>query len=124
MKRESWRETLRGLSAEEFQVLREAVGEESRARETQHLSALRIGDLVEFEDRRGTRHRGTVTRINARTISVDCAPPELEGPASHWRVAASFVRRVVTVESSQASLPGGRLDAKILSNQSRREKSG
>lgn len=124
MRQESWQETLRGLSTDEFQILRDAVGEESRARETQHLSALRIGDLVEFEDRRGTRHLGTVTRINARTISVDCAPTDREGTASQWRVAASFVRRVVTVESPQVSLPESLLDADFLRNQSRREKSG
>ncbi len=124
MKREAWRETLRGLSPEEFQVLREAVREESRAREAQHLSVLRIGDWVEFDDRYGKKHRGTVTRINARTISVYCDPREADGPSTHWRVSASLVHRILPAESPVTSLPEGRFEAEILSSQAPRENPG
>jgi hypothetical protein len=105
MDREAWQEMLRGLSLEEFQSLKEMVWEEARAREAQHLSRLRTGDWVEFEDRSGTTLRGTVTRINARTISVDCAPREPGGHPAHWRVGASLVRRIVSVQGSAAALP-------------------
>jgi len=107
MEREAWQEMLRGLSAEEFRVVREVVGEEARAREAQHLSTLRTGDWVEFEDRWGTTQRGTVTRINARTISVVCESREPGRPTTHWRVAASFVRRIVPTDVPRAALPEG-----------------
>ena len=122
MKREAWQEMLRGLSAEEFRVVQEVMSEEARAREAQHLSALRTVDWVEFEDRRGTTHRGTVTRINARTISVHCEPGEGGGAVTHWRVAASFVRRIVLVEVPRAALPEPK--AQFLSGQAGREKAG
>ncbi len=122
MKREAWQERLRELSADEFRVLQETVWEEARAREAQHLSTLRTGDWVEFEDRRGTTHRGTVTRINARTISVHCEPGERGGPSMHWRVAASFVRPIIPVEVPKAALPEP--EAEFLSGQAGREKAG
>ncbi|MGI0072151.1 MAG: mechanosensitive ion channel domain-containing protein [Thermoplasmata archaeon] len=124
MTREAWQETLRRLSAEEFQILREAVWEEARAREAQHLSNLRIGDWVEFEDRHGRKHRGTVTRINARTVSVDCDSGEPDGHPHHWRVAASLARRIVSAETPMASLSAGHPDAELLSSQPSRENPG
>lgn len=105
MNREAWRERLRGLSAEEFRLLHELVGEEVRAREAQQLAMLRTGDWVEFEDRYGITHRGTVTRMNARTISVHCEPGERGEPSTHWRVAVTFVRRIVPVEVAREALP-------------------
>jgi hypothetical protein len=105
MKREAWQQMLRDLSLEDFQALRELVGEEARAREAQHLSRLRTGDWVAFEDRYGTTQRGLVTRINSRTISVDCSPREPGGHPVHWRVAASFVRRIVSGDAPAAALP-------------------
>ena len=122
MKREAWREMLRGLSPEEFRAVQEVLWEEARAREAQHLAALRTGDWVEFEDRHGATHRGTVTRINARTISVLCEPGERGAPATHWRVVASFVRRILPVEVPRAALPEP--EARILSGQAGREKGG
>ena len=124
MKRESWQETLRGLSAEEFQIVREAVWAEVRAREAQHLSALRIGDWVEFDDRLGRKQRGIVTRINARTISVDCDSGEPDGHRHHWRIAASLARRIVSAESARPSLSAGHPDGEWLSSQPSRENPG
>ena len=39
----------------------------------------------------------------------------------HWRVAASFVRRILPVEVPKAALPGG---DEFLSGQAGREKAG
>ncbi len=122
MDREAWRETLRRLSTEEFRVLREAVSDEVRARETQHLATIRMGDWVEFQDRYGVTHRGTVTRINSRTISVHCEPGERGEPSTHWRVAATFVRRIVPVEIAREALPDP--ESENLSGQAGREKAG
>ena len=124
MKREAWQETLRGLSAEEFQIVREAVWAEVRAREAQHRSALRIGDWVEFDDRQGRKQRGIVTRINARTISVDCDSGEPDGHPHHWRVTASLVRRIVSAAPAMSSLSAGNPDVELLSSQPSREKPG
>lgn len=124
MKREAWQETLRGLSAEEFHTVREAVWAEVRAREAQHLSALRIGDWVEFDDRRGRKQRGVVTRINARTISVDCESGEPDGHLHHWRIAASLARRIVSSEPVRPSLSDGHPDEELLSSQTSRENPG
>ncbi|MGI0131031.1 MAG: hypothetical protein ACREDE_03920 [Thermoplasmata archaeon] len=124
MTREAWQETLRRLSAEEFQILREAVWEEVRAREAQHLSNLRIGDWVEFDDRKGRKQRGIVTRINTRTISVDCDSGEPDGHPHHWRVTASLARRIVSAETPRASLRAGHPDAEWLSSQPSRENPG
>ncbi len=109
-KREVWQEMLRGLSTEEFHVLQEVVWEESRAREAHRLSELRSGDWVEFEDRNGITHRGTVTRLNARTVSVLCEPGEQGGSAMHWRVAVSYVRRIVRVDVPRTALPAKRAE--------------
>ncbi|MCI4373595.1 MAG: hypothetical protein L3K02_08150 [Thermoplasmata archaeon] len=122
MNREAWREMLRGLSAEEFRVLREVVGDEARAREAQHLATIRMGDWVEFEGRNGIRHRGTVTRINARTISVHCEPGERGEASTHWRVAATFVRRIVPIEVAREAIPDP--EAENLSGQEERENPG
>lgn len=122
MDREAWRERLRGLSAEEFRVLREVVGDEVRARETQHLAMLRVGDWVEFEDRYGVTHRGTVTRMNARTVSVHCKAGAQGEPATHWRVAVTFVRRIFPVEAARETLPEPQ--TQNLSGQAGREKPG
>jgi hypothetical protein len=122
MNREAWREMLRGLSAEEFRVLREVVSDEVRAREAQHLASIRMRDWVEFDDRNGIRHRGTVTRINARTISVHCEPGERGEPTTHWRVAATFVRRIVAGEVAREALLEPQTEN--LSGQVRREKAG
>ncbi len=122
MNREAWRERIRGLSAEEFRVLREVVSDEVRAREIQHLATIRMGDWVEFKDRYGITHRGTVTRINPRTISVHCEPGERGEPSMHWRVAATFVRRIVPVEVAREALPEPQ--SENLSGQEGREKAG
>ncbi len=119
MKREAWQELLRGLSPKEFRIAHEVVEGEVRAREVQHLSALRTRDWVEFEDRRGTTHRGTVSRINARTISVHCEPEEEGGPGIHWRGAASLVRRIVPVEVPRTAIPEP--EGRILRDQQTRE---
>lgn len=124
MKREAWQETLRGLSAEEFQIVREAVWAEVRAREAQHLSALRIGDWVEFDDRQGRKQRGIVTRINARTISVDCDSGEPDSHLHHWRIAASLARRIISGDPVRPSLSRGDSDEELLSSQPSRENPG
>ena len=49
--------------------------------------------------------RGTVTRMNARTISVHCEPSERGEPSTAWRVAVAFVRQLVPVEVSKEALP-------------------
>jgi hypothetical protein len=122
MDHEGWREKLRELSSEEFRVLREVMGDEIRAREIQHLATIRMGDWAEFEDRYGITHRGTVTRINARTISLLCKPGERGAPSTQWRVAATFVRRIVPVETAREALPEPEIEN--LSGQARREKGG
>ncbi|MHB1435720.1 MAG: hypothetical protein ACYCPN_00020 [Thermoplasmata archaeon] len=122
MNREAWRERIRGLSAEEFRVLRELVSDEVRAREFQHLATIRMGDWVEFKDRYGITHRGTVTRINPRTISVHCEPGERGEPSTRWRVAATFVRRIVPVEVAREALPEPQ--SENLRGQEGREKAG
>ena len=36
-------------------------------------SQLRVGDIIEFEDRAGITRRGHVARISARSVTVHCA---------------------------------------------------
>lgn len=48
--------------------------------------AFRPGDEVEF-DARGQMRRGTVTKVNQKTVSVQVG-------ATPWRVGAAYLRRV------------------------------
>lgn len=92
---------------EELMKLSSLLREEVLAREAKHASELRVGDIIEFEDRDGITRRGHVARISARSISVHCTPPEgqagNENYGSHWRVSPSLVRRVISTEHSGSS---------------------
>ena len=107
MNRESWRETVRRLSLEEFRLLQEVVAEEFRAREAEHLAKLRVGDWVEFEDRDGKTIRGTVHRINRRTVEVTHDGEGPNGGHHHWRVSVTLVRRVLSGDPTPPELPAG-----------------
>lgn len=107
MDAEKWREAIRRLSLEEFTQLKELVWDESRAREAQHLADLRRGDWVEFHDRHGKARRGVVTRINSKSVSVECEPEEGHNHPSVWRVAPSLLRRLLPAEVVSPVLPGG-----------------
>lgn len=59
----------------------------------------RAGDKVEFEGRRGRTQRGTVTKVNQKTVTVEVMQKTLvagnfvERPTL-WRVAASLLKKV------------------------------
>ena len=110
MNREGWTEAVRRLSPEEFRVLSEIVGEEFRAREARSLSALRVGDWVEFHDRYGRPVRGTVQKMNRRTVEVHSEESGGHDRPTHWKVSVSLVRRVLAGDPGPASLPPRTLD--------------
>ncbi|MHB8352080.1 MAG: hypothetical protein ACYDFT_05250 [Thermoplasmata archaeon] len=105
MEIEAWREAIRRLPQEEFRALRNLVQEEARAREVLHLSALRAGDWVEFDDPERRTQRGIIVRINSRTASVLCEPVGSTGRPLRWRVAASYLRRILPAHAAAPSLP-------------------
>lgn len=107
MNREAWQETVRRLSLDEFRLLHEVVAEEYHAREAEHLAKLRVGDWVEFEDRHGRTVRGTVRRINRRTVEVTTDGHGTEEGHHHWRVSATLIRRVLEGEPAPPALPAG-----------------
>ncbi len=107
MNRDQWRENVRRLSLEEFRTLQEVVAEEYQAREAEHLAKLRIGDWVEFEARDGQTIRGTVHRINRRTVEVTTDGQGAEGGHHHWRVSVSLVHRILSGEPTPPELPPG-----------------
>lgn len=116
---EAWRETVRRLPTEEFRALRDLVMEEARAREVLHLSALRTGDWVEFDDSERRTHRGTIVRINSRTASILCERGDGTGPPVRWRVGASYLRRIVSAHAAPPALPpagpgDGEVDERIV----------
>ena len=107
MNREQWRQSIRRLSLEEFRILQEVVAEEYHAREAEHLAKLRVGDWVEFEARDGQTIRGTVHRINRRTVEVTTDGHGPDGGHHHWRVSVTLVRRVLSGEPAPPELPAG-----------------
>jgi hypothetical protein len=108
MTREEWRTTLRNLSSEELRELSTLVREEYLAREARHASELRIGDLVEFQDRAGKTVQGTLVRVNARSVSVHCCPAKghegSEEKGTYWRLTPSLVRRVPPTDARSKEL--------------------
>ncbi len=98
MAAEEWRTTVRNLSDEDLREVSHLVREEVLAREAHQASELRIGDLVEFQDREGAVRQGNVVRINARTVTVHCCPSKghqgSEDGGHTWRVSPGLLRRV------------------------------
>ena len=103
--REQWRESVRHLSLEEFRTLQEVVAEEYHAREAEHFAKLRVGDWVEFEDRYGQPVRGTVQKMNRRTVDVHSDGGGGHDRPTHWKVSVSLVRRVLSAEPTPKELP-------------------
>lgn len=93
-----WREKIRELPEPELRELAQWVRDEVLAREARHAADLRPGDEVEFEDQSGLTHRGHVTRVNARSVSVHCPADRHDrtedGRTAVWRLSPSLVRRV------------------------------
>ena len=107
MNREEWKETVRRLSLTEFRTLHEVVSEEFSAREAQQVANLRTGDWVEFDDQHGRTLRGTVTKVNRRTVSLHVDTRPGDGVSPHWRVSVSLVRRILSGDSPREALPPG-----------------
>ena len=103
MKKEEWRDWLRGMPQDDLRDLALFVREEVLAREVRHASELRVGDTVEFEDRNGKTHRGHVASIASRTVTVHTPPQAGHGAdeqhEGHWRVSATLIRRVMPPET-------------------------
>ena len=54
------------------------------------LAAFKVGDLVEFSDKRGLKHRANISSINVKTATcIEVAPSGMK-----WRVSPSFLRLV------------------------------
>ena len=47
-----------------------------------------VGDEVGFQDRDGNLHRGTVRRLNDKTVTLDC-------DGRRWRVAYALLHRMI-----------------------------
>jgi hypothetical protein len=56
-----------------------------------------VGDYVGFFDREGKERYGQVTRLNQKTVSLDCG-------GSKWRVAYSFLFKVVDLPDEQVDV--------------------
>ena len=113
MDREGWKGAVHRLSPEEFRLLTEVVGEEFRAREAQSLFALRVGDWVEFLDRYGRPVRGTVQKMNRRTVEFHSEDGGGHHRPTHWKVSVSLVRRILTGEPTSAALPPRTLEGSV-----------
>lgn len=50
-----------------------------------------VGDLVGFTDRDGQQRHGTVTRLNGKTVTLDCN-------GHPWRVSYSLLHRMIDAE--------------------------
>ena len=57
----------------------------------QAMGQFRVGDHVEFTDKRGNLVQGRVMRVNRKTISVQ---PDGETGLRYWRVSPSFLHHV------------------------------
>ena len=53
-------------------------------------SQLMVGDFVEFNGRNGVNQSGRITKVNRKTVVVDC------GVRGVWKVTASMLRKVET----------------------------
>lgn len=82
------RPLLRGMSTEELSAVHSLVNEEWTSLQNRAAHSFRKNDQVEFEDRTGNTVRGTVSRVNKKTVTIDV--PGTRG----WRVAPSLLRSV------------------------------
>ena len=58
-----------------------------------------VGDLIGFVDREHRQRSGRVTRLNDRTVTVDCQ-------GQKWRVAYALLHRVVDVAAKEHTVAG------------------
>ena len=87
-------EALNKLSRDELVTINRAVVKRIRmideARRMMANAAFNRGDYVSWKDMDGAEHRGFVTRVNKKTISVQ----EVDDPDSIWRIPASFLKKL------------------------------
>jgi len=83
-----WGITNRDDLTEIFNVARKR----SRQLEEQEVSTFKVGDTVEFKDKYGIVQRGTVTKVNQRTVNVDTEK------AGAWRISPRFLTKVQSAE--------------------------
>jgi len=62
---------IRNASMEEINTIIALVRDRQRSIQTEIGSSFQVGDSVYFNDKRGARVTGTITKINRKTIKVD-----------------------------------------------------
>ena len=78
------------MNAEDINVLVDAIKMRRNQLAKQTTRIVRRGDKVEFDSKYGGVTSGTVTKVNQKTIVIDC------GSEGNWKVSASMVRLVET----------------------------
>lgn len=56
-----------------------------------------VGDTVGFQDRQEAQRRGTVMRLNDKTVTLDC-------DGQSWRVACALLHRMIDAAMSSNSI--------------------
>lgn len=85
-------ETINCLRNEEVAAVFEMLKTRRSALAAEAVRVIAVGTLVEFDATRGRVIRGTVTKINQKTVNIT---PESESPFSRgWRVSAGALRVV------------------------------
>lgn len=78
---------LSGVKSEDMSEVYDIVKETSRRLEFAKSLVFNVGDTVGFEDRRGRKLQGIITKINPSRIKVN-----VQGMP--WSVSPSFLRKV------------------------------
>lgn len=78
---------LSNVKLEDISEVYDIVKETSRRLEFTKSLIFNVGDVVEFEDRRGRKIKGTITKINSSRIKVN-----VQG--MQWSVSPSFLRKL------------------------------
>jgi post-segregation antitoxin (ccd killing protein) len=83
---------LRELSVDTLRALNTAVCAELRhrsaRRQREAMAEYRVGEEVEFDDKRGRPTRATVLAFNRKTMTIR----EVGNPLQRWRISPTLVR--------------------------------
>lgn len=74
-------------ATEDLQRMANAINMKNRERQARATAVFGRGDKVEFTTKRGETVKGTVTRVNQKTVSVQ----SFEGV--QWKVSGSLLRK-------------------------------
>lgn len=86
---------LRGCSEAELREINHSIIEQLRQKERMTAMSFGIRDHVWFNDKHGYRIDGVVTKVNARSVTVDTLKANVFGSPTTWRVSANLLHHVI-----------------------------